>query len=154
MTLHMTASSISKHSYVIQIKIISCPNSTTFRSPVVIFPSFWTSRMSSDHDLDSKLQTHESICLKKQTGQSPRRLVAYLLIRCIICRPELKNLQNVWELKQTYYPVLTRNALKLQPRTKLLRQFHLFSNFCALLPSPLNTKSKPPPLPLFKVALV
>ena len=95
-----------------------------------------------------------TICLKKQTGQSPRRLVAYLLIRCIICRPELKNLQNVWELKQTYYPVLTRNALKLQPRTKLLRQFHLFSNFCALLPSPLNTKSKPPPHPLFKVALV
>ena len=68
----MTASSISKHSYLIQIKIISCPNSTTFRSPVVIFPSFWTSRMSSD--LDSKLQTHELICLKKQTGQSPRRL--------------------------------------------------------------------------------
>ena len=44
--------------------------------------------------------------------------------------------------------------VKLQPRTKLLRQFHLFSNFCALLPSPLNTKSKPPPHPLFKVALV
>ena len=43
---------------------------------------------------------------------------------------------------------------QLQPRTKLLRQFHLFSNFCALLPSPLNTKSKPPPHPLFKVALV
>ena len=42
----------------------------------------------------------------------------------------------------------------LQPRTKLLRQFHLFSNFCALLPSPLNTKSKPPPHPLFKVVLV
>ena len=34
-------------------------------------------------------------CLKKQTGQSPRRLVDYLLIRCIICYPELKNLQNV-----------------------------------------------------------
>ena len=48
----------------------------------MIFPSFWTSRMSSD--LDSKLPTHESICLKKQTGQSPRRLVAYLLICCII----------------------------------------------------------------------
>ena len=44
--------------------------------------------------------------------------------------------------------------LNLQPRTKLMRQFHLFSNFCALLPSPLNTKSKPPPHPLFKVALV
>ena len=26
-----------------------------------------------------------------------------------------------------------------------MRQFHLFSNFCALLPSPLNTKSRPPP---------
>ena len=32
---------------------------------------------------------------KKQTGQSPRRLVACLLIPCIICCPELKNLQNV-----------------------------------------------------------
>ena len=32
---------------------------------------------------------------KKQTSQSPRRLVARLLIRCIICCPELKNLQNV-----------------------------------------------------------
>ena len=43
---------------------------------------------------------------------------------------------------------------KLQPWSKLLRQLHLFSNFCAILPSPLNRKSKVPPLPLFKVALV
>ena len=42
----------------------------------------------------------------------------------------------------------------LQPRTKLLRQFHVFSNFCALPPSPLNTKRKPPPYPLLKVVLV
>ena len=42
----------------------------------------------------------------------------------------------------------------LQPRTKLLRQFHVFSNFCALLPSPLNAKRKPPPHPLLKVGLV
>ena len=50
---------------------------------------------------------------KKQTSQSPRRLVAHLLIRCIICCPQLKNLQNVWELKQAYYPVLIPNFLKL-----------------------------------------
>ena len=43
--------------------------------------------------------------------------------------------------------------IKLQPHTKLLRQFHLFSNFCPLLPSPPNRKSKPPPRPLFKVVL-
>ena len=51
-------------------------------------------------------------------------------------------------------PITMSFEYKLQPRLKLLRQFHLFSNFCALLPSPLNTKSKPPPHPLFKVALV
>ena len=50
---------------------------------------------------------------KKETSQSPRRLVAHLLIRCIICCPQLKNLQNVWELKQAYYPVLIPNFLKL-----------------------------------------
>ena len=44
--------------------------------------------------------------------------------------------------------------IKLQPRTILLRQFHLFSNVCTLLLSPLNRKSKPPPHPLFKVVLV
>ena len=38
---------------------------------------------------------------------------------------------------------------ELQPRTKLLRQFHVLSNFCALLPSPLNRKSTPPPHPQF-----
>ena len=53
------------------------------------------------------------IFLKKQTSQSPRRLVAYLLIRRIICCPELKNLQNVSELKQAYYLVLIPNFLKL-----------------------------------------
>ena len=36
---------------------------------------------------------------------------------------------------------------KLQPRTKLLRQFHLFSNFCALLLSSPNRKNKPAPSP-------
>ena len=50
---------------------------------------------------------------KKETSQSPRRLVAHLLIRYIICCPQLKNLQNVWELKQAYYPVLIPNFLKL-----------------------------------------
>ena len=44
--------------------------------------------------------------------------------------------------------------IAIQPQTKRLRQFHLFSNFCALLPSPLNRKSKPPHHPLFKVVLV
>ena len=44
--------------------------------------------------------------------------------------------------------------IAIQPQTKRLRQFHLFSNFCALLPSPLNGKSKPPHHPLFKVVLV
>ena len=43
---------------------------------------------------------------------------------------------------------------KLQPRTKLLRQFHAFCNFCAILPSPLERKSKIPLQPLFKVVLV
>ena len=43
---------------------------------------------------------------------------------------------------------------KLQPWSKLLRQLHLFSNFCAILPSPLNRKSKVPSHPLFKVVLV
>ena len=38
---------------------------------------------------------------------------------------------------------------ELQPRTKLLRQFHVLSNFCAILPSPLNRKSTPPPHPQF-----
>ena len=33
--------------------------------------------------------------LKKQTGESPRRLVVYLLIPCINCCPEIKNRQNV-----------------------------------------------------------
>ena len=41
-------------------------------------------------------------------------------------------------------------SINLQLQTKLLRLFHLFSNFCALLPSPLNRKSKPSPHPLFK----
>ena len=40
-----------------------------------------------------------------------RRLVAYLLICCVICCPE--NLQNVWEFERDYYPVLTKNVLKL-----------------------------------------
>ena len=44
--------------------------------------------------------------------------------------------------------------IAIQPQTKRLRQFHLFSNFCALLPSPLNRKSKPPHHPLFKLVLV
>ena len=42
----------------------------------------------------------------------------------------------------------------LYPQTKLLRQFHVFSNFWALLLSPLNRKSKPRTHPLFKVVLV
>ena len=56
--------------------------------------------------------------------------------------------------KKVIFKACHSGKLKLQPRTKLLRQFHLFSNFCALLPSPLNRKSKPPPHPLFKVVLV
>ena len=44
--------------------------------------------------------------------------------------------------------------IAIQPQTKRLRQFHLFSNFCCLLLSPLNRKSKPPHHPLFKVVLV
>ena len=52
-----------------------------------------------------------------------------------------------------HYLVLLFHSF-LQPRTKLFRQFHLFSNFCALLPSPLKKKSKPLPHPLFKVVLV
>ena len=43
---------------------------------------------------------------------------------------------------------------ELQPRTKLLRQFHLFSTFCALLPSPLIRKRTPPPHPRFNIVLV
>ena len=62
---------------------------------------------------------------------------------------------DLWSKDTKQDAWFSQNAmLLLQPRTKLLRQFHLFSNFCALLPSPLNTKSKPPPHPLFKVALV
>ena len=41
-----------------------------------------------------------TMCLKKQTSQPPRRLVAYLLIRCIICCPKRLRTQTN---KQTNY---------------------------------------------------
>ena len=65
---------------------------------------------------------------KKRTSQSPRRLVAHLLIRCTICCPELKNLQNVWELKQAYYPVLIPNFLKLALLIDCILNILLLSN--------------------------
>ena len=50
--------------------------------------------------------------LKKQTSESPRRLVVYLLISNIICCPEVKNRQNV-RTQSAFFPVLTRSILKL-----------------------------------------
>ena len=40
--------------------------------------------------------------LEKTDRSSPRGLVVYPIIRCIICCPELKNPQNVLHLKQVY----------------------------------------------------
>ena len=51
-------------------------------------------------------------------------------------------------------PKVVRLYLAVQPQTKLLREFHLFSKFCAIQTSPLNRKSKPPPHPQFKVVLL
>ena len=50
---------------------------------------------------------------KTERSLSKRISNVYLIICCIICCPELKNPQNVKDLKEAYHLVLTQNVLKL-----------------------------------------
>ena len=78
---------LPKISYGLPVNAASVPELNTVQQ--------FLRRCRKRHFISYALDIYDLLGKKKQTGQSPRRLVAYLLIRSIICCPMLKKLQNV-----------------------------------------------------------
>ena len=109
-------------------------------------PEFFQFRICCLFNCEDHVQFHIHIFFRS----SKYAFISYTPLRFISITGYITNSQ--WLMACSYLQLAWFIDGATTP-DKTIRQFHLFSNFCALLLSPLNGKSKPPSHPLVKVVL-